>query len=255
MAPYLRGGAAETDRFLPWDIRQAFSHPDPAETNKEILRDLERGVSSIHLGIECSGKTGCIITNLDQLSTALAGVRADLAAVSLGHRGAGSGASAAALLSLWADQQDKPAEQKLAFNISPIRQLMRTGKIGGGVDAAMAKTAALVTALADKFPAATSLEVEAQTVHESGGSEAQELGALMANAVDLLRRLEQAGLAPAEAAPQILFRLAVDANYGIGTAKLRARTPSLGPRAERDRASASANEASRRNQRAHADPL
>jgi methylmalonyl-CoA mutase len=221
-APYLRGAADAPDRYLPWDIRQSFSHPDPAETNQEIMRDLERGVSSIHLAIECSGKTGCIITNLDQLAVALDGVRADLATISLGHRGAGSGASAAALLALWADSQDDPKAQKLAFNISPIRQLMRTGKIGGGIDSAMAKTAALVTALAARFPNATSLEVEAQTVHEAGGSEAQELGVLMANAVDLLRRLDAAGLAPAEAAPQLLFRLAIDANYGIGIAKLRA---------------------------------
>lgn len=220
--PYLRGRADAPDEFLPWDIRQSFSHPDPSETNREIMRDLERGVASIHLGIECSGETGCIITNLDQLSVALNGVRADLATVSLGHHGAGSGASAAGVLALWADKQDDPAAQKLAFNISPIRQLMATGKIGGGIDAAMAKTAALVETLAAKYPQATSLDVEAQSVHEAGGSEAQELGVLIAGAVDLLRRLDQAGLAPERAASQILFRLAVDANYGIGIAKLRA---------------------------------
>nr|WP_070958799.1 methylmalonyl-CoA mutase family protein [Hyphomonas sp. Mor2] len=221
-APYLRGAKEETDHYLPWDIRQSFSHPDPAVTNTEILRDLERGVSSIYLAIECSGQSGCTITDYHQLTVALNGVRADLATISLGHRGAGSGASAAALLALWGREQDDPSAQKLAFNISPIRQLMRTGKIGGGIEASIAKTAALAKALAAEFPASTCLEVEAQTVHESGGSEAQELGTMMANAVDLLRRLDQAGFPPAEAAPQILFRLAVDANYGIGIAKLRA---------------------------------
>lgn len=221
-SPYLRGATDTPDPYLPWDIRQSFSHPDPALTNQEIMRDLERGVTSISLAIECSGTTGCIITNLDQLSAALNGVRADIATIALGHRGAGSGASAAALLALWAEQQDAPDAQKLAFNISPHRQLMRRGKIGGGIDAAMAKTAALVKTLSAKFPASTSLDVDAQTVHEAGGSEAQELGMLMAQAVDLLRRLDQAGLSPADAAPQILFKLAVDANYGIGIAKLRA---------------------------------
>jgi methylmalonyl-CoA mutase len=220
--PYLRGADAEPDQFLPWDIRQTFAHPDPAVTNQEILRDLSRGVTSVHLAIECSGTTGCIVTNLDQLTTALDGIRADIAAISLGHRGAGSGASGAALLALWARQQDASETLKLAFNISPIRQLMLRGKIGGGIDAAMAKTAALSKALSAEFPASTSLEVEALSVHEAGGSEAQELAGLMAGAVDLLRRLDKAGLGPDEAAPQILFRLAVDANYGIGIAKLRA---------------------------------
>lgn len=220
--PYLRGARSEPDQHLPWDIRQTFAHPDPETTNQEIMRDLERGVTSIHLGIECSGKTGCIITNLDQLSTALKGVRGDLATISLGHRGAGSGASAAALLALWARDQDDPAEQKLAFNISPIRQLVHTGKIGGGIDSAMAKTAALVKVLSEAFPASTSLDVSAQFTHEAGGSEAQELGMLVAGAVDTLRRLDAAGLAPEKAAGQILFKIAIDANYGIGIAKLRA---------------------------------
>lgn len=221
-APYLRGARSEPDQHLPWDIRQTFAHPDPETTNQEIMRDLKRGVTSIHLGIECSGTTGCIITNLDQLSAALKGVRADLATVSLGHRGAGSGTSAAALLALWAKDQDDPGAQKLAFNISPVRQLMHTGKIGGGIDAAMAKTAALVNVLADTFPASTSLDVSAQFAHEAGGSEAQELGMLIAGAVDTLRRLDAVGLAPEKAAGQILFKIAVDANYGIGIAKLRA---------------------------------
>ena len=221
-APFLRGATDAPNPYLPWDIRQSFAHPDPAQTNREIMRDLERGVTSISLAIECSGQTGCIITNLEQLSTALDGVRADFATVALAHRGAGSGASAAALLAQWADQQDDPKAQKLAFNISPIRQLMKTGKIAGGIDAAMARTAAIVPALSSKFLSATSLEVEALSVHESGGSEAQELGVLMASAVDTLRRLDKAGLAASDAAPQILFRLAVDANYGIGIAKLRA---------------------------------
>lgn len=221
-APFLRGETDAPNPYLPWDIRQSFAHPDPAQTNREIIRDLERGVTSISLAIECSGQSGCIVTNMEQLATALNGVRADLATVALAHRGAGSGASAAALLAQWADQQDDPKAQKLAFNISPVRQLMKTGKIAGGIDAAMAKTAALVTVLSRKFPSATGLEVEAQSVHEAGGSEAQELGVLMASAVDTLRRLDKAGLAASDAASQILFRLAVDANYGIGIAKLRA---------------------------------
>lgn len=220
--PYLRGGAAEPDPYLPWDIRQSFAHPDPSVTNEEILRDLERGVTSVHLALDCSGRSGCIITNVDELSAALKGVRADIATISLDPRGHGSGASAAALLALWADKQDDPSAQKLAFNISPLSQLMRTGTIGGGIDAAMAKTAALMKLLSDKFSAATCLAVEAQSVHEAGGSEAQELGVLIAGAVDMIRRLDAAGLAAKDSASQIVFQLAVDANYGIGIAKLRA---------------------------------
>ena len=57
-------------------------------------------------------------------------------------------------------------------------------------------------------------------VHEAGGSDAQELGALIASAVDTLRRLPEADIAAL--APRITFALALDANYGLGVAKLRA---------------------------------
>ena len=42
-------GRGTGDAFLPWDIRQSFSHPSPAEANKEILRDLKRGVLILSL--------------------------------------------------------------------------------------------------------------------------------------------------------------------------------------------------------------
>lgn len=220
-SPFLRSADAEPDHYLPWDIRQTFTHPNPAITNAEILRDLERGVSSVLLSLDCSGEAGCVIGDAIDLATALKGVRADLATVALSHRGAGSGVSAAALVADWAGQQDDAAAQRIAFNISPITQLIRTGKITGGIEAAFARTAALTQKLAARFPLATSLMAEALTTHEAGGTEAQELGVLMAHAVDTLRRLDAAGLAPSIGASQIQFIVAADANYGIGIAKIR----------------------------------
>ena len=67
-APYLRGSFAQRDAFLPWDIRQIFAHPGPVVANAEILRDLERGVSSVELVIDPAGETGCAIARLEQLS-------------------------------------------------------------------------------------------------------------------------------------------------------------------------------------------
>ena len=66
-APYLRGATAAPDRFMPWDIRQAFAHPSPEVTNEELLRDLERGVMSVELKLDCTGQHGIQITTLDDL--------------------------------------------------------------------------------------------------------------------------------------------------------------------------------------------
>jgi len=225
-APYLRGAARDAD--LPWDIRQSFAHPDPGAMNGEILRDLERGVSSVELSVV--GRAA--------LNTALRGVRADMACVALDHQGADTGAGAAARLAHWAGvlrqaqdevggqaqdvlRQAQDEGQRLAFNIDILGALARGGAAAGELNAAFAGAAAQVSELAAQFPLASTLRVDARMVHEAGGNEHQELGALMAHAVDTLRRLEAAGLAREVGAAQMLFTLSVDSNYGIGIAKLR----------------------------------
>ncbi|MEM1086390.1 MAG: methylmalonyl-CoA mutase family protein [Pseudomonadota bacterium] len=221
-APYLRGAHIEPNLGLQWDIRQRFTHPDPATTNAEILRDLERGVTGVELAVDCLGQTGIQLCDAQAIKTALTGVKADIAPIALDHCGAGTGASIAALLALWAEDQDTATHAKLAFNIDPIGVLMRTGKLGGGLDKVYAKTAALTDALALRFPLATVLRADARPVHEAGGTEAQELAALIASAVDTMRRLDAAGLKSDRSASQFQFTLSVDGNYGIGIAKLRA---------------------------------
>lgn len=219
-APYLRGPTAAPDKWLPWDIRQLFTHPSPDETNTEILRDLERGVSSIELSVDGSGADGVQLCTAEDFKTALAGVDASLAPVAL-DSAKGMGARAAALLAEWGAGQGDTAKLKLGFNLDPLGALARTGRIEGGLDAAFAKTGALAGVLAEKFPAATLLRADGRLVHEAGGSEAQELGAMIASAIDTLSRLDGT-LDTKTAAGRTLFTVSLDANYGLGIAKLRA---------------------------------
>ncbi|WP_300379388.1 methylmalonyl-CoA mutase family protein [Henriciella sp.] len=221
-APYLRGAQAEPDRFRPWDIRQAFAHPDPAITNAEILRDLERGVASVELSVDCTGAEGCAIHDEATLATALKDVRADYATIALDHRGDGAGTSIAALLALWGETAGDPKTLGFAFNIDPLGLLLRKGRIEGGIDAAFVRTAELSRLLCLSYPNATTLRVDARAVHEAGGSEAQELGVLMAHAVDTMRRLEAAGYDINTFPSQTLFTLATGGNYGLEIAKLKA---------------------------------
>ena len=219
-APFLRGKTAAPDKWLPWDIRQLFTHPSPEATNGEILRDLERGVSSVEIALDCTGKAGVQITALEDFETALAGVRADFAGVALSHLNA-SGVTASALLGLWAETQENAAALKIDFNMDPLGALARAGKLSGGLDATFARLGAVTAALGEKFPEAGLVRIDATSVHEAGASEAQELGALIASAIDTLRRLE--GKADIAAlAGRMSFAVALDTNYGIGIAKLRA---------------------------------
>ena len=223
-APFLRGGAAKRDAFLPWDIRQAFAHPDPVQTNKEILRDLERGVSSVEVLVDPSGATGCAASTKSGVQSALNGVQAQIATVSFVPIGseAGYGLESAMLLAEWANEQSGGAEQKLGFNLCPLSAFARLGTLEESLESAFARTAALANHLAQAFPNANLLRIDGRPVHETGGSDAQELAALIADGIDTLRRLDVAGMNAEAAAPRLLFTLAVDANYGTGIAKLRA---------------------------------
>ena len=217
--------AAQTpllNQHLPWDIRQRFTHPDPKQTNAEILRDLERGVSSIELALDCSGQYGCAIETADDLAAVLYGVHAGIATIALDHQGKGIGASRAELLSAWAEQQANPGQLKFAFNIDVFEPLTRLGPSNVDLDEAVVKAKTATEMLSKQFALATTLRVDARPAHEAGASEAQELACLIAAGIDLLRRLEAAGMARAAAARQIIFTLSASANYGIEIAKLRA---------------------------------
>ncbi|MEP0316819.1 MAG: methylmalonyl-CoA mutase family protein [Hyphomonas sp.] len=219
-APYLRGATAAPDRFKPWDIRQAFAHPSPEVTNEELLRDLERGVMSVELKLDCTGQHGIQISTLDDLRTALKGLRADIATIALDH-GAGSGVTAATLLGLWGQEQDTPTSLKFDFNMDPLGCLARTGNLKGGLNAAFARLSAAATSLGEAYPEAGLVRIDARMVHEAGGSDAQELAALIASAVDTLRRLDNR-TEISTLIPRMSFALALDGNYGLGVAKLRA---------------------------------
>lgn len=220
-APFLRGPESTPNSDRPWDIRQAFTHASPEQTHHEIMRDLERGISSIELKHDCTGQNGVQLCDLNAVKTALQGVLPDIATIALDH-GGGSGTSTAALLALWAEQNSDPQSAHLAFNIDPLGALARSGLLESGLDASFAKLAAFSDKTEPKFPNATYLRSDARAIHEAGGSEAQELAALIASALDTLRRLDAHNISPTRAAPHIVFTLTLDANYGIGISKLRA---------------------------------
>jgi len=223
-APFLRGPNAERNRFLPWDIRQAFRHPDPKTTQTEFMRDLERGVSSVELVIDPEGSQGCAIGSADDLAIALTGVDASIATVALDVAGpaAGYGLEAASLLANWAKSQPAPVSAKLAFNLCPLAALSRLGTLEESLDSAFARTAFLAQKLATDFPEASLIRIDATPLHDAGATDAQELGGLVAQGIDTLRRLDAAGLTPEKITSKLIFTLSVGPNYGVEIARLRA---------------------------------
>jgi len=208
-APFVRGAASGA-----WLIRQAFDHPDPTQTNRDILADLQGGVGAIELMVDPEGACGVAITTAGDLDAALADVILEAAPVSLD---AGSHALAAA--ELLVTKLRGVAPPGTAFNLDPIGALMRTDALASDNVQAAAVFAARVRT---HLPHATALRVDARPVHEAGGSEAQEIALALASGIFYMRALATAGLAPDDAAPTLQVTVSVGTDVLVEAAKLRA---------------------------------
>ncbi len=215
-APFVRGGHAARDAFLPWHIRQSVETPDPAAAHAEAMADLERGASSIELVVDPAGAGGVKITRLADLKTALDGVLVDLAPIAL-DAGAAGLATAKLLAEFLKDAG--PAAAPPAFNIDPVGALMRDGAIADG---ALKDAATFAATQRDRFPKATWLRADARPVHEAGGSEAQEIAVALSSGIASLRALTDAGFPIDDASGAILFTVSVGPDILVETAKLRA---------------------------------
>lgn len=187
--------APRRDAFLPWQIRQTFTESSPSDANAAILADLMGGVSQIGLHIDQQGVHGVTIGGLDDFARTLDGVDVKIAPVFLepGH--------------------DFDPDEFAGW-------MKKSGgrRAGLGLDAADSRLADLAKA----FPDFCVASVDARVIHETGGSEAQELAYAAAGYAGAFGTLIEAGISPEQAAGQVEVVFAVDADIHLSIAKIRA---------------------------------
>ncbi len=222
-APFIRGARASNDPYLPWDIRQVVSHPDPVIASDQVMEALEGGVSSIELRVDAAGEHGVVARSAVDIDRVLRGVKLDLAALALEAGGASTtqGIELAALLAE-AVGASGASNAMIAFNVDPIGALARTGALPGPANEEIAQAAEFVRDASGQFPQATFLRADSRPVHEAGGTEVQELAYLVATGADYVRALMTAGIDADAACRSLLFTVSVGADYQIEMAKLRA---------------------------------
>jgi methylmalonyl-CoA mutase len=223
ITPFVRGDRAANDPFLPWDIRQVVSHPDPAMAADQVVEALEGGVSSIELRVDAAGEHGVVARSAVDIARILKGVKLGLAAVGLEAAGASStqGIELSALLAAAVDGREA-AEALIAFNVDPIGALARSGGLPGPAEDEVAQAASFARDVTAEFPKATALRADSRAVHEAGGTEVQELAFLVAAGADYVRALMTAGLDANTACRNVLFCASVGADFQVEMAKLRA---------------------------------
>lgn len=236
-APFTRGAAAAGRIVAGWDIRQRHADPDPTAANAAMLRDLERGVTSLEIVLdaagaagldadapeaeELAGRSGVTVYSLADLDRLLTGVHLDMAPIAL-RAGAAALPAAALLAALWAKQGVGPSDVTGAFNADPLGTLAATGRLPLSVDAALAQLADLAAHTAAELPGVTAVGVDTEPYYSAGASESQDLACALATGVAYLRALTGAGMSVDAACRQIAFTLPVGADQFTAIAKLRA---------------------------------
>jgi methylmalonyl-CoA mutase len=200
-----------------WDLRALVRAGGPAAANADALADLAQGAGSLLVRIDPSGETGVAIGSADALARVLDGVLLEVAPVALD---AGFlGAKAADWLG--AAAKGAPAAQ-LAFHLDPLSAFALAGESPGPIEAHLIAAATVAARLAETYPKASLFLASGRAGHEAGGGEALELALAAASALAYAKALVRAGLPAADAFGRIVLGFAVDADYFLSLAKLRA---------------------------------
>ena len=179
--------------------------------NAQILEDLSQGVTSIQLCLEPA--------SLASLARILNEVDLELAPIGL-EAGADCATAGEEFLKLAAGRIDTPENLRADLNADPLGAAITGASLD--LDTAIQAAIGLTAKAGADWPEVVSLVADGRPYHAGGASEAQELACTVATGIAYLRALVESGLAPEAAAKQIGTALAVDADFFLSVAKLRA---------------------------------
>jgi methylmalonyl-CoA mutase len=188
----------------PWQMLQRVDHPEAAAANAQARLDLDNGATGLSLVL--AGAVGAYGYGVapSAIARALEGIALDRVAIEL------DGGPAEALRSLSA-LAVSPSALNIRFGFDPLAANASTQQLGQQI--------AELAGAGWKGPFAVA---DGRVIHNAGGSEAQELGYVLAAAAAYLRALEGDRIGLDQARSMIYFRLTADADQFLTIAKLRA---------------------------------
>jgi methylmalonyl-CoA mutase len=222
VAETMTGGAAiGRSGWYPggWDVRQRHAETDPEAANRAILEDLAGGATSVLLQVQAPGQAG-LSYGAEALQIALRGVALYGTTIALDAR-ENTLDAAGSLMEVWRAAGIGENVRGSAFNYDPLGVLAETGTLYYPAQRSC-EIAAKLAVDTRSMSYVTALLADGRPYHEAGGSEAQELAAMLATLVAYLRACEAAGLRPRMAIGKIALALAADADLFLTIAKFRA---------------------------------
>ena len=206
-----------------WTIVQRVDDTDARRANHQAQEDIAEGATGLAIVFE--GAPNAFGYGLPAKPEALAAALHHIPLGSVYLRvdvHPATRASVDWLIELMRRRKADPGRISLSFGIDPAAIFAGTGALRMSIEALHASMPqSLAHFFAMGIPAVL-LEADGRVVHNAGGSEAQELGVMLASAVSHLRMFQQARQPLVYAAPHIGFALAIDHNQFLSVAKLRA---------------------------------
>jgi methylmalonyl-CoA mutase len=208
----------------PWSVMQRIDLPDAKAANAQILEDLNNGASALELVFEGAvGDYGYALPATEAaIAQALEGVYLDASIALELDFGPPSRQAAKLMADHVAGKGLKPSALDIRFCFDPLGARAMRGAFPMPWPKLVPVVTGLIGDLVAKGFAGPFAVADGRPVHAAGGSEVQELGFVLANALAYLRALEAHGFDLDTARRLIYFRLAADQDQLFTIAKFRA---------------------------------
>ncbi|MEM6797668.1 MAG: methylmalonyl-CoA mutase family protein, partial [Acidobacteriota bacterium] len=210
--PRAQGGAGD------WGVGLEIDCASLQKARHFVHHDLQLGASALRLRL---ADGGIEVRDLGGFAELLEGVDASLIELhlDLGPRPL----LAAGLLDAWCRRGDTaPGDLRGSLGVDAMASLAVAGELPDSPAAIYAGLAEAGRWCREQTPGMRAGLLSSAAFHEAGASPVQELAFTLASGVETLRRLDDAGLEPADAAPQLLTAHAVGRDVFLEIAKLRA---------------------------------
>ena len=231
-----RGARAAGYLDAPWDSLQEITAGDPGEFNRQLLEGLKGGQTGILLSADLAtslvrdpaesapgevAACGLSLSRLDDWRRALDGVFPE--AVSVHVRPGCAIVPLASFLAAWSGEVEAdPARIRGAFHADPLGHWMGHGALPAPYPAILDQLRLAWEIAGGALPRFGLVSCSGIPFNAAGASAVDELGLVLAEAVEYLRQLSDRGLEPAEVARRTVFTFSLGSNFFMELAKLRA---------------------------------
>ncbi|HET6593264.1 MAG TPA: methylmalonyl-CoA mutase family protein, partial [Xanthomonadales bacterium] len=237
LAPFVRGPKATMYAGRPWTVRQYAGFSTAEESNAFYRKNLEAGQTGLSVAFDLAthrgydsdhprvtgdvGKAGVAIDSVEDMKILFDGIPLDRMSVSMTMNGAALPVMAMYVVA--AGEQGVPPEQ-LAGTLQNdiLKEFMVRNTYIYPPAPSMRIVSDIIAYTAEHMPRYNSISISGYHMQEAGATCAQELAYTIADGIEYVRTAIASGLDVDAFAPRLSFFFAIDMDFFMEVAKLRA---------------------------------